>query len=57
VPPQSNPTTSPFAKGATTNIEVIDGQQRAGDAEITAAVADDALRRARLDGTAGRFPQ
>jgi hypothetical protein len=57
VPPQSNPTTSPFAKGATTNIEVIHGQQRAGDAEITAAVADDALRRARLDGTAGRFPQ
>ena len=48
-----------FREGATTNIEVIDAQRRARDAETTAAVAEDALRRARLDllVATGRFPR
>jgi outer membrane protein TolC len=47
-----------FRAGATTNIEVIDAQRRARDAETAAAVAEDALRRARLEllVAAGRFP-
>jgi outer membrane protein len=47
-----------FREGATTNIEVIDAQRRARDAETTAAIAEDALRRARLEllVAAGRFP-
>jgi outer membrane protein TolC len=47
-----------FRTGATTNIEVIDAQRRARDAETAAAVAEDALRRARLEllVAAGRFP-
>jgi outer membrane protein len=35
--------------GATTNLEVIDAQRVARDAETAAAIAEDALRRARLD--------
>jgi outer membrane protein TolC len=48
-----------FREGATTNIEVIDAQRRARDAETTAAIAEDALRRARLEllVAAGRFPR
>jgi outer membrane protein TolC len=48
-----------FREGATTNIEVIDAQRRARDAETTAAVAEDAVRRAQLDllVATGRFPQ
>ena len=38
-----------FREGATTNIEVLDAQRRARDAETDAAIAEDALRRARLD--------
>ena len=47
-----------FREGATTNIEVIDAQRRARDAETTAAIADDGVRRARLELllAAGRFP-
>jgi outer membrane protein TolC len=47
-----------FREGATTNIEVIDAQRRARDAETAAAIADDAVRRARLELllAAGRFP-
>jgi outer membrane protein TolC len=47
-----------FREGATTNIEVVDAQRRARDAETTAAIADDAVRRARLELllAAGRFP-
>jgi outer membrane protein TolC len=47
-----------FREGATTNIEVIDAQRRARDAETTAAVAEDALRQAQLEllGAIGRFP-
>jgi outer membrane protein TolC len=48
-----------FRAGATTNIEVIDAQRRARDAETQAAIAEDAVRRARLDllVAMGRFPQ
>ncbi len=48
-----------FRAGATTNIEVIDAQRIARDAETAAAIAEDALRRARLEllVATGRFPQ
>lgn len=48
-----------FRAGATTNIEVIDAQRRARDAETTAAIAEDAVRRARLEllVATGRFPR
>jgi outer membrane protein TolC len=51
--------TAAFEVGATTNIEVIDAQRSARDAETAAERADDALRRARLDllVAIGRFPQ
>jgi multidrug efflux system outer membrane protein len=52
-------TTAAFEVGATTNIEVIDAQRSAQDAETTAAVAEDAVRRARLDLliAIGQFPR
>jgi multidrug efflux system outer membrane protein len=52
-------TTAAFEVGATTNIEVIDAQRSARDAESEAAVAEDAVRRGRLDllVALGRFPQ
>jgi outer membrane protein len=52
-------TNTAFEAGATTNLEVIDAQRSARDAESAAAVAEDAVRRARLDLLAamGRFPQ
>ena len=48
-----------FEAGATTNLEVVDAQRQARDAESAAAVAEDAVRRARLDllTALGRFPQ
>jgi outer membrane protein TolC len=48
-----------FRAGATTNIEVIDAQRRARDAETAAAIAETALQRARLDllVAVGRFPR
>ena len=47
-----------FREGATTNIEVIDAQRRARDAETAAAIAEDAVRRARFEllVATGRFP-
>jgi outer membrane protein TolC len=47
-----------FREGATTNIEVIDAQRRARDAETAAVIADDAMRQARLEllVATGRFP-
>ena len=47
-----------FRTGATTNIEVIDAQRRALDADTAVAVSEDQLRRARLDllAAVGRFP-
>ena len=48
-----------FREGATTNIEVVDAARQARDAETQAAIAEDAVRRARLDllVALGRFPQ
>ncbi len=52
-------TTAAFEVGATTNLEVIDAQRTARDAESAAAFAEDAVRRARLDllVALGRFPR
>jgi outer membrane protein len=48
-----------FREGATTNIEVIDAQRRAQDAETAAAIAEHAVRQARFEllVATGRFPQ
>ena len=48
-----------FREGATTNIEVLDAQRQARDAETDSAIAEDAVRRARLELllATGRFPQ
>src|SRR5688500_3462023 len=47
-----------FREGATTNIDVIDAQRRARDAETAAVIAEDAVRQARLEllVATGRFP-
>jgi outer membrane protein len=47
-----------FREGATTNIELIDAQRRARDADTAAAVAEDTLRQARLEALIanGLFP-
>lgn len=47
-----------YNAGATTNLEVIDAEQTARNAEIQAEVASDSARQARLDVLAatGRFP-
>jgi len=47
-----------YQAGATGNLEVIDAQRRARDAETDAAVAEDAVRQARLDllSATGHFP-
>jgi outer membrane protein TolC len=52
-------TTAAFEAGATTNLEVIDAQRSARDAEATVTIAEDAARRARLDllVALGRFPK
>jgi len=52
-------TTTAFEAGANTNLEVIDAQRSARDAESAAEIAADAVRRARLDllTALGRFPQ
>jgi outer membrane protein TolC len=48
-----------FREGATTNIELIDAQRGARDADTAAAQAEDRVRQARLDllVALGRFPQ
>jgi len=47
-----------FRAGAATNIEVIDAERAARDADTAVAVSEDTLRRARLDllTALGRFP-
>ena len=52
-------TTFAFEAGATTNLEVIDAQRQARDADTAAVVAEHAVRRAQLDllTALGRFPQ
>src|SRR5262249_12057160 len=53
-----NITNISFRAGAATNIEVIDAERSARDADTAAAVAEDQLRRARLEllNALGRFP-
>jgi outer membrane protein TolC len=48
-----------FRAGATTNLEVIDAQRQARDAESAAAIAEDRARQARLDllVALGLFPR
>jgi outer membrane protein TolC len=48
-----------FREGATTNIELIDAQRQARDADTAVALAEDRVRQARLDllVALGRFPQ
>lgn len=48
-----------FRAGANTNIEVIDAQRRARDAETGAAIAEHGLRRAKLEllVATGQFPR
>ena len=45
--------------GSTTNLEVIDAERRARDAELAKALAEDTARQARLDllVASGAFPQ
>jgi outer membrane protein TolC len=52
-------TTFAFEAGATTNLEVIDAQRQARDADSAAVIAEHAVRRAQLDllTALGRFPQ
>jgi multidrug efflux system outer membrane protein len=52
-------TTTAFEVGATTNLEVIDAQRSARDTEAAAALARDAVQRARLDllVALGLFPR
>ena len=53
-----NITNISFRAGAATNIEVIDAERVARDADTAVAVAEDQLRRARLEllNALGRFP-
>jgi len=48
-----------FRAGGATNIEVIDAEGRARNSDIAVAVAEDNLRRARLDllTALGQFPR
>jgi outer membrane protein TolC len=48
-----------YRAGATTNLEVVQAQQTARNAEVLLAVAEDRLRQARLDllVALGQFPQ
>lgn len=47
-----------FKAGASTNIEVVDAERRARDAETSVALAEDASRQARLEvlAASGKFP-
>ncbi|HRI52436.1 MAG TPA: TolC family protein, partial [Pseudomonadota bacterium] len=47
-----------YRLGAATNLELLDAQRRARDAETAAVVAEDEVRRARLDllAASGQFP-
>lgn len=50
--------TEAYRLGATTNLEVIDAERAARDAQTQAVIAEDAARQARLDllAASGRFP-
>jgi outer membrane protein TolC len=53
-----NITNISFRAGAATNIEVIDAERVSRDADMAVAVAEDTLRRAKLEllNALGRFP-
>jgi outer membrane protein TolC len=53
-----NITNISFRAGGATNIEVIDAERRARDADLSVGIAEDVLRRARLEllTAVGRFP-
>jgi outer membrane protein TolC len=48
-----------YEAGALTNLEVIDAERQARDADTDVAIAEDSLRQARLDLliASGRFPE
>jgi outer membrane protein TolC len=50
--------TTSYRAGATTNIDVVDAEQRARDADTAAVQAEDAVRQSRLDllAATGHFP-
>jgi outer membrane protein len=52
-------TTFAFEAGATTNLEVVDAQRQAREADTAAVLAEHVMRRAQLDllTALGRFPQ
>jgi outer membrane protein len=54
-----NITTLAFRAGGTTNLELVDAQRRARDADIAAEIAGDRVRQSHLDllVALGRFPQ
>jgi outer membrane protein TolC len=47
-----------YREGATNDLEVVDAERRARDADTAALVAEDAARQARIDllAASGRFP-
>jgi outer membrane protein TolC len=51
-------TTLAYREGATNDLEVVDAQRRARDADVAALVAEDTARQARIDllSASGRFP-
>jgi len=51
-------TTLAYREGATNDLEVVDAERRARDADTAALVAEDAARQARIDllSASGRFP-
>ena len=48
-----------YRAGAATNLDVIDSQRRARDADTAVAIAEDQVRQSRLDllTALGRFPK
>ena len=51
-------TTLSYHAGASNDLDVVDAQRRARDADNAAAIAEDAARQARIDllAATGRFP-
>ncbi|HWT86868.1 MAG TPA: TolC family protein, partial [Myxococcales bacterium] len=47
-----------YREGATNDLEVVDAERRARDADVVALVAEDTARQARIDllAASGRFP-
>jgi outer membrane protein TolC len=47
-----------YREGATNDLEVVDAERRARDADAAALIAEDTARQARIDllSASGRFP-